>query len=162
MSTSIVIVLCGAVRALRETRSAAVFRMPAKGITSLTLGATLVPSTNLLTSSSTILPSGPVLLTWYRSTPYSLANLLAAGEAMIRSSALSAGPSATASTSGSSSPGAVMMASVSATGTSTPSSARILRMTPDAGASTSYVTLSESTSTTGSPFSTLSPSFLNH
>ncbi len=172
-----VIVLWGAVRALSDTRSAAVFFIPVKGITSNTRGTTFTSSMRHFTSSSTILPSGPVPLTRVRSMPCSLANLLAAGEAMTCSLTLSTGflsgmvtaslasitgAAAATSISGSSSSGAVMMPRVPATGTSIPSGAKILRTTPEAGASTSYVAFSESTSTKGSPFFTMSPSSLNH
>ncbi len=172
-----VIVLCGALWALSETRSAAVFFIPIRGTTSRTRGMAFTSSMRLLTSSSTILPSGPLPLALVRSMPCSLANLLAAGEAVTGSSILSTGflsGTATASSgsffgavgatssSGSSSSGAVMMPRVPATVTSVPSGVKILRRTPDAGASTSYVAFSESTSTRGSPFSTMSPSSLNH
>src|SRR6266568_1510031 len=48
------------------------------------------------------------------------------------------------------------------TGTSSPSAAVTLASTPSAGASSSTVALSVSTSTTGSPFFTCSPSTLSH
>src|SRR4029453_19471052 len=54
-----------------------------------------------------------------------------------------------------------MTATVRPTGTS-PSSTEILRSTPEASASTSCVTFSVSTSYSGSPFSTRSPSCLSH
>ena len=82
MSTSIIIVLCGAVLKLAETRSADVFLKPVKAIISLIFGR--VPRTssmNLLTSSLTILPSGPLPLTSDKSISYSLAKRFADGEA---------------------------------------------------------------------------------
>ena len=86
---------------------------------------------------------------------------------------LSAGSSASAASSASgsrpppapprptSSPGSPMTAIALPTSISSPSPARILRRTPDASASTSCVTFSVSSSYSGSPFSTWSPSDLS-
>src|SRR5207249_4468265 len=65
------------------------------------------------------------------------------------------------STSGTSSPCSPMTAIVWPTGTS-PSCTAIFRRTPEKSASTSCVTLSVSSSYSGSPFSTASPSLFSH
>src|SRR5919198_3713567 len=86
----------------------------------------------------------------------------AAGAASARSSTSgSSSPSGLSSPSGTSSPSSPMTAIVWPTGTS-PSWMAIFSRTPEKSASTSCVTLSVSSSYSGSPFSTESPSDLSH
>src|SRR3954466_7555461 len=139
------------------------------------------------TSSATIRPSGPVPCSDESSMPRSRAMRRASGEALIRpfvdgvllgagcasaAAAAAARPSwrsgsrfgASAGFSadaGASSPALPMNAIVSPTGTS-PSDTAILIRTPSASASTSCVTLSVSSSQSGSPFWTASPSRFSH
>src|SRR3954454_2154514 len=143
------------------------------------------PASARSTSSATIRPSGPVPRTARRSIPRSRARRRASGEALTRPLAAAvAAPSgdgagsdrgsssafsslllasvggAASATSGTSSPSAPMKATVCPTGTS-PSATAILSRTPAASASTSCVTLSVSSSNSGSPFCTGSPSDLS-
>jgi hypothetical protein len=152
-------------------------------------GAVGPPASARSTSSATIRPSGPVPRIPDSSMPRSRAMRRASGEALIRpfpdaivsccrascascASCAGAGSlgvasfwasssgAAAAATSGTSSPSEPMNATVCPTGTS-PSATAILSRTPAASASTSWVTLSVSSSKSGSPFSTGSPSDLS-
>jgi hypothetical protein len=142
------------------------------------------PAAAFSTSSATIRPSGPVPSTPVRSMPRSRAIRRASGEALTRpslvSNRLSAGSPAVGSTRSTwggacggppfapldfsvasaiekASPSLPMTAIVVPTSTS-PSGMTILRSTPSASASTSCVTLSVSSSYSGSRFRTSSPS----
>ena len=145
-------------------------------------GAVGPPASARSTSSATIRPSGPVPRIPESSMPRSRAMRRASGDALIRplpdaiaaccgASCAGAGSGslgfasaprvgAAAATSGTSSPSEPMNATVCPTGTS-PSATAILSRTPAASASTSCVTLSVSSSKSGSPFSTGSPSDLS-
>ena len=133
------------------------------------------------TSRKQTTPSGPVPERVSSTIPFSRASFLAAGTIRIgppgpaatrRGSATMAaaggGPAASdggATTryfSGSASPGAVITPTTVSTGTTSPSDSSILARTPEAGDSTSVVTLSASTTKMLSPFATVSPSLLSH
>src|SRR4029453_594848 len=106
-----------------------------------------------------------------RSTPCCSASLRASGDALIAAAgppaatggagtapvvaALAAGITGADATAAPASPAAKTTAIVRPTGTTSPSRALTSRSTPEAGASSSTVTLSVSISTTGSPFPTV-------
>src|SRR5579884_1075954 len=133
------------------------------------------------TSRATIRPSGPVPCSEARSMPRSRARRRASGDALTRpfagDSAGACGASTTvsdtfevsdtSSTGGAgadaatSSPASPIHAIVCPTGAS-PSASAIFSSTPEKSDSTSCVTLSVSTSKSGSPFSTCSPSLFSH
>src|SRR4029453_2270531 len=112
-----------------------------------------------------------------RSTPCCSASLRASGDALIAAAgppaatggagtapvvaALAAGITGADATAAPASPAAKTTAIVRPTGTTSPSRALTSRSTPEAGASSSTVTLSVSISTTGSPFWTGSPGRLS-
>src|SRR5579884_1624405 len=126
------------------------------------------------TSAATTAPFGPLPASASIAIPRACARRRAFGEASGRpvrrgGGSIPAGDAATASTSrtslgsvaaktGASSPAATTTATTSPTGTSSPSCARTPASVPSAGASISTVTLSVSTSISGSPFTTGSPS----
>src|SRR6267378_2394207 len=105
------------------------------------------------TSPASTAPPGPEPRTTRRSTPRSPARRRALGDAATRR----AEDWAAGTTAAAPSPAAKISAIVLPTGTTSPTPAVTSRSTPDAGASTSTVTLSVSISTMGSPFCTVSP-----
>src|SRR3954466_1066927 len=175
---------------LRTFESGIRFTWPAGtgACNNLSLAALGAPASARSTSSATIRPSGPVPRISASSMPRSLAMRRASGEALMRplpdaidascrscvgagcgsfgfasfwgSSWASSWGAEAAAASGTSSPSEPMNATVCPTGTS-PSATAILSRTPAASASTSCVTLSVSSSKSGSPFSTGSPSDLS-
>lgn len=165
MSTSIIKVLWGAVLKLVAILSAEIFLNPVRGSISFVFGRSpFLSSMNFLTSSSDILPSGPLPLTNDKFMPCSFARRFAAGEAitLFLESWANWGFSARISCSVRVSSGAVIIAKTALTGASAPSSISIFLRIPVAGDSRSYVAFSEIISTIGSPFLTVSPSFLYH
>src|SRR5262245_32447801 len=132
-------------------------------------------STNASTSAFSMRPLA--VRTRVRSTPCCSASLRASGDAFTPAAdappttgaagtapvaaALAAGMTGTAPAALPASPAAKTTAIVRPTGTTSPSRAVTSRSTPEAGASSSTVTLSVSISTTGSPFWTGSPGRLS-